>query len=126
MSYALFAARDSLTVFASFNLPPLVAPYLPLSFGAGVDLEKYVSRASAAQFLAPAGIQLVSTPLHLLGLDLYNRRGGGVGWRSRVGKVGRDWVGSSFARMARVVPAFGVGGVVNSGVRRRMMLGVGE
>lgn len=126
MSYALFAARDSLTVFASFNLPPLVAPYLPLSFWSGVEFEKYVSRASAAQFLAPAGIQLLSTPLHLLGLDLYNRRGEGVGWRSRVGKVGRDWVGSSIARMARVVPAFGVGGVVNSGVRRRMMLGVGE
>lgn len=127
VSYLLFAARDSLTVFASFNLPPLVAPYLPLAMsGAGFDLERYVSRAAAAQFLAPAGIQLVSTPLHLLGLDLYNRSGGGVGWRSRLGKVGRDWVGSSLARMARVVPAFGVGGVVNAGVRRRMTGGAGE
>lgn len=79
-----------------------------------------------AQFLAPAGIQLVSTPLHLWGLDLYNRPGGeGVGWRMRVRKVGRDWFGSSLARMGRVVPAFGVGGVVNGGVRRRM-LGVCE
>lgn len=126
VSYALFAARDALTVFASFNLPPLVAPYVPLAVASGVDLERYVSRAAAAQFLAPAGIQLVSTPLHLLGLDLYNRSGGRVGWRSRVGKVGRDWLGSSLARMARIVPAFGVGGVVNSGVRERMMLGVGE
>ena len=89
------------------------------------DLEKHVSRAAAAQFLAPAGIQLFSTPLHLLGLDLYNRSGGGVGWRGRLRKVGRDWVGSSFARMARIVPAFGVGGVVNGSVRRRMMMGVG-
>ena len=73
-----------------------------------------------AQFLAPAGIQLVSTPLHLWGLDLYNRPDG-AGWRTRVKKVGRDWLGSSLARMGRVVPAFGVGGVVNGGVRRRMM-----
>ena len=28
-----------------------------------------------------------------------------------------DWLKSSFARMARIVPAFGVGGVVNTNVR---------
>ncbi|KAM0796110.1 hypothetical protein BDR22DRAFT_776031, partial [Usnea florida] len=112
-TYALFMIRDSLTVFASFNLPPLIAPALPLS----EPLENALGRASVAQFLAPAGIQLFSTPLHLWGLDLYNRPGGAVSWRARVGKVGRDWAGSSLARMARIVPAFGVGGVVNSGVR---------
>jgi hypothetical protein len=117
-SYALFAFRDSLTIFASFNLPPLIAPILPIS----QEVEKQVSRASVAQFLAPAGIQVLSTPLHLWGLDLYNRpMGNGTPWRSRVGRVGRDWVGASFARMGRIVPAFGVGGVVNNGVRERMM-----
>ncbi|KAL9132538.1 MAG: hypothetical protein Q9175_006290 [Cornicularia normoerica] len=39
-SYALFAMRDSLTVFASFNLPPLIAPLLPIS----EEVEKSVSR----------------------------------------------------------------------------------
>ena len=117
-SYALFALRDSLTIFASFNLPPLVAPLLPLS----KEFEKQVSRASMAQFLAPAGIQLLSTPLHLWGLDLYNRpMGNGVGFGARVTRVGRDWLGSSFARMGRIVPAFGVGGVVNLAVRKRML-----
>ncbi len=117
-SYALFAMRDSLTIFASFNLPPLVAPLLPIS----EQVEKSVSRASVAQFLAPAGIQLFSTPLHLWGLDLYNRpMGNGTRWRARVAKVASNWLGSSLARMARIVPAFGVGGVVNSGVRSKMM-----
>ncbi|KAK4693041.1 hypothetical protein P7C71_g4276, partial [Lecanoromycetidae sp. Uapishka_2] len=117
-SYALFAFRDSLTIFASFNLPPLIAPVLPIS----EEVEKQVSRASIAQFLAPAGIQLFSTPLHLWGLDLYNRpMGNGVGWKARASRVGRDWLGSSLARIGRVVPAFGVGGVVNSSVRRRMI-----
>ena len=114
-TYALFALRDSMTVFASFNLPPLIAPLLPLS----QSVEKQMSRASVAQFLAPAGIQLLSTPLHLWGLDMYNRSG--VSWRERVGRVQRDWLGSSFARMCRVVPAFGVGGVFNGRVRRTMM-----
>jgi len=36
-------------------------------------------------------------------------------------KVRMDWLKSSFARMARIVPAFGVGGVVNTGVRRSLM-----
>lgn len=114
-SYALFALRDSMTVFASFNLPPLIAPLLPLS----ERVEQQISRASAAQFLAPAGIQLLSTPLHLWGLDLYNRPG--MSWSQRLGRVGRDWLGSSLARMARIVPAFGVGGVVNGRLRRTMM-----
>lgn len=123
-SYALFALRDSLTIFASFNLPPLVAPWLHPVISEAVE-KSVVTRASVAQFLAPAAMQLFSTPLHLLGLDLYNRPpgvgGNGTPWRDRAAKVGRDWLGSSLARMGRIVPAFGVGGVVNSGVRRRMM-----
>ena len=114
-SFALFALRDSMTIFASFNLPPLIAPLLPLSQA----MEQQMSRASAAQFLAPASIQLLSTPLHLWGLDLYNRPG--VSWRARVGRVGRDWLGSSLARIGRVIPAYGVGGVVNGRVRKSMM-----
>ncbi|KAF2230625.1 hypothetical protein EV356DRAFT_536226 [Viridothelium virens] len=133
-SYALFALRDSLTIFASFNLPPLLAPHFSSSpLLASLNL----SPETAAQFLAPASMQLLSTPLHLLGLDLYNRpRGQYMHWTGRalVGygpspwerarKVARDWVGSSVARMGRIVPAFGVGGVVNGGLRGRLMRGL--
>jgi hypothetical protein len=115
-SYALFAARDSLTIFASFNVPSIIAPSLPL----GEAAERYVSRVSVAQFLAPAGIQLISTPLHLLGLDFYNRNGG-TRFSDRMSKVRVDWLKSSLARMCRIVPAFGVGGVVNNGMRKRFM-----
>ena len=119
VTYALFAARDCLTIFASFNLPPILAPSLPLSEAA----EKYVSRATAAQFLAPAAVQLVSTPFHLLGLDLYNRNGG-TPFGDRLRKVRVDWLKSSVARMCRIIPAFGVGGVVNNGLRSRLMKGL--
>jgi len=119
VTYALFAIRDGLTVFASFNLPPLLAPSLPLSQAT----EKYVSRTSAAQFIAPAAIQLISTPFHLLGLDLYNRNGG-TPFSDRMQKVRVDWFKSSVARMCRIIPAFGVGGVVNNGMRAKFMKGL--
>lgn len=114
LTFALFALRDSMTVFASFNLPPVLAPRIPLTEAA----EKYISRASTAQFLAPAGIQLLSTPFHLYGLDLYNRNGG-TPFSDRVRKVRVDWLKSSLARMCRIVPAFGFGGVVNNSLRSK-------
>ncbi|KAF2774471.1 hypothetical protein EJ03DRAFT_340595 [Teratosphaeria nubilosa] len=118
-SYALFAVRDCLTIFASFNIPPLLAPRIPLSEGA----QKYISATSTAQFVAPAAIQLLSTPFHLLGLDLYNRNGDTT-MRDRMQKVRLDWLKSSVARMCRIVPAFGFGGVINNGMRRRLMAGL--
>ncbi|EKG10132.1 hypothetical protein MPH_12732 [Macrophomina phaseolina MS6] len=127
-TYALFALRDMLTVFASFNVPPLLAPHLSsrietASGAVGDALRKHLDAASAAQFAAPAAVQVFSTPLHLLGLDLYNRPQGtaGVRFGDRVAKVTKDWGMSCLARMARIVPAFGCGGVVNLRVRRRLM-----
>ncbi|KAI9844823.1 MAG: hypothetical protein M1837_005241 [Sclerophora amabilis] len=117
-SYALFGLRDSLTILASFNVPPLLAPRLPIS--EGFERSAF-SKLSAAQFIAPAAIQLVSTPLHLLGLDLYNRGLKGISPASRWEKIQKDWFKSSIARMCRIVPAFGVGGVVNMKVRKRLM-----
>jgi hypothetical protein len=116
-TYALFVFRDALTIFASFNLPALVAPILPMAEG----MERVVSRASAAQFIAPAALQLFSTPVHLLGLDLYNRNGEKVSWSSRWSQVKKNWWMSSLARMCRIVPAFGIGGVVNTKVRKCLM-----
>ena len=125
ISCALFAARDSLTIFASFNLPPLIAPqlaHLPPSlknqFGRILNTE--AGRTNTAQFLAPAAMQLFSTPVHLLGLDLFNRQGR-LGFTARFARVTRDWGVSAVARMGRIVPAFGVGGIVNGNVRRDLI-----
>jgi hypothetical protein len=122
ITYALFALRDSMTIFASFNLPPLLSPHVPRITEA---LENEINRSNVAQFLAPAGIQIFSTPVHLLGLDLYNR-GGKLGWGERFARVKRDWAVSALARMGRIVPAFGFGGVVNASVRRGGMGWISE
>ncbi|KAI8931171.1 hypothetical protein NX059_011523 [Plenodomus lindquistii] len=113
-TFALFTIRDCLTIFASFNLPPLLAPHVQSHLSS--EVSKYVSGASIAQFVTPAAVQVFSTPLHLLGLDLYNRPN--VSGGMRVARVARDWGKSVAARVGRIVPAFGVGGVVNMKVRR--------
>lgn len=60
--------------------------------------------------------------MHLLGLDLYNRQPpGGLGWRERLLRIRRDYIVSSFARMGKIVPAYGVGGVVNVRMRAALM-----
>ncbi|RDL31952.1 Uncharacterized protein BP5553_09354 [Venustampulla echinocandica] len=114
-SYALFTIRDCLTIFASFNVPPLLGPVI--SRNMSTELEKRMSGQTVAQFVAPAAVQIVSTPMHLLGLDLYNRGCSGITWADRWAIVKKNWAVSSAARICRIVPAFGFGGVVNAKVR---------
>lgn len=117
-SYVLFTLRDCLTIFASFNVPPLLGPVI--SRNISKEIEKSLSGQTIAQFVAPATVQLFSTPLHLLGLDLYNRTGN-VSWRDRWHIIKKNWGISAAARICRIVPAFGVGGVVNSKVRKGLI-----
>lgn len=119
-SYALFTLRDSLTIFASFNVPALLAPWMPMH--TLPHALQGLQAQSIAQFAAPAAMQLLSTPMHLLGLDFYNRRA--VAPRERWDLVRRAYAWSVLARVGRIVPAFGVGGVVNTALRRRLMAGL--
>merc|ERR1712232_555327 len=105
-TYGLFAARDMATVFASFTLPPIVHPILSKKYGMSEERAKNI-----AQLSCPVAIQLVSTPMHLLGLNLYNEPQAGVTDRLRF--IGREYVKSTLARCGRIFPAFGIGGVLN-------------
>ncbi|CAI7658646.1 unnamed protein product [Penicillium glandicola] len=116
-SYGLFCLRDSITIWASFNIPSLIAPSVPDFLASSPTM-----KSSIAQFACPAAMQFVSTPMHLLGLDLYNRQpAGGLRWTERAARIRRDYVPSCFARMGKIVPAYGVGGVVNVRMRDSLM-----
>ncbi|EER28401.1 hypothetical protein D8B26_004743 [Coccidioides posadasii str. Silveira] len=117
ISLGLFGLRDSLTIFASFNVPQLISPHIP-NFLASTPS----SKTSLAQFTIPATVQIFSTPLHLLGLDLYNRQPSeGLPAADRWARVKRDWFPSCVARIGRILPAYGVGGVVNTKLRANLM-----
>ncbi|KAK4498345.1 hypothetical protein PRZ48_011003 [Zasmidium cellare] len=112
--YVPFIVRDGITLGATFNVPAAIAPSLP------EGVEKYMSRLSVAQLAAPAASQFLCTPLHLYGLDLYYR-GGKLALRERFEFVRRMWWSSSVARACRVIPAYGLGGVLNNDARKYMM-----
>jgi len=68
-SYITFGLRDCVIVGASFNGPRLISPILEKECGMSQSMAKIV-----AQIACPAAAQIVGTPLHLLGLDFYNRQ----------------------------------------------------
>ncbi|KAL2315839.1 hypothetical protein POMI540_0614 [Schizosaccharomyces pombe] len=102
--YGLYGLRDALTIAFSFNIPPMIAPLLP-------------GGLITAQLLTPCAVQFISTPLHLLSLDIYNRGGPNISAANRVMQVRKHLLKSTFARMVRILPAFGIGGVTNRKLR---------
>lgn len=107
-TYSAFLLRDGLTIFGSFSLPAMVSATIPDS----VASQEYL-KILIAQLAVPASIQLISTPIHLFGLDLYNRPQV-MPMKDRVSRISRDWISASLLRMCRIIPAFGVGGFVNT------------
>ncbi|KAH7001280.1 hypothetical protein EDB80DRAFT_648280 [Ilyonectria destructans] len=124
MSYLLFTARDAVTVYASFNMPAWIAPKLSQvslpNFAPFSVFSSEESRLRAAQIIMPAASQLVSTPLHLLGLDLSNRRYK-FPIRERLSMVRHHLSFATPLRMARIIPGFGIGNVVNTSCRNSML-----
>lgn len=110
-SMGLFATRDSMTILASFSLPGLISAKMQKDLNTGK-----VFSDTAAQLITPVSMQILSTPLHLLGLDIYNRSN--ATGTERQTFIKREYVKTVLARMARIFPAFGIGGVVNKYVRK--------
>jgi hypothetical protein len=107
-TYSAFLLRDGLTIFGSFSLPAMVSATIPDSIASQEYLKILI-----AQLAIPASIQLNSTPIHLFGLDVYNRPQV-MPTKERVARISRDWIGASLLRMCRIIPAFGIGGFVNT------------
>jgi hypothetical protein len=109
-TYGLFAMRDAMTIFASFTVPPILGRKIESSLGYSPE-----TSINVAQLTSPLIVQFFSTPLHLSGLDLYNNPQ--HTWGERFQFVRKEYLKSAFARMGRIFPAFGIGGVVNRKLR---------
>jgi hypothetical protein len=113
ISYGLFAMRDSMTILSSFSLPGLISSELQEKHSWGKSLAD-----TTAQLMTPVTMQVFSTPLHLYGLDVYNREALTSSCVSRISFIQQEYLKTVLARMARIFPAYGIGGVINKYIRK--------
>jgi hypothetical protein len=101
-SNAAFAVRDVMTIFASFNLAPMVGDWM--------------GSPAAAQLTVPIATQFVSAPIHLWALDNYNRPGQPSD--ARAAFIRAEYLKTALARASRVFPAFSICPLVNNYMRK--------
>lgn len=111
ISLSMFFLRDIITVASAFTFPPILAKKIEETWG----YSEHTSRV-IGQLLCPFLVQLVVSPLHLMGLDIYNREGEHL--RSRIQKIWTQYPTTAAMRMIRFLPAYGIGGVVNNELRK--------
>jgi len=129
-TYGLYAFRDALTMAASFSLPPILGEIAEKHLNRANNDSKsfHITRAHAdfgAQLFLPCAMQFVTTPIHLAAIDLYTRPSGSVGkgidaWKSRFGIITKDYMKNVTTRMFRILPAFGLGGNMNRGLKNSL------
>lgn len=71
-----------------------------------------------SQLVSPGLVQLFSTPVHILGLDMYNHPGASMSQRVKV--VQQSFAPAIGLRVARIGVAFGLGGLGNTGIRKHL------
>lgn len=120
-AYSIFLLRDSITIASSFTLAPWLASSTALLDP--ISTNPHI-KSTIAQLAVPAAFQFVATPLHLLGLDLVGRPGrtAGSSMLERAERIRRDWISASSVRAVRILPAFGVGVVVNTELREWLLV----
>ena len=107
----VFGIRDVLTIGAGFTFPKRVA-------AAFVDYKVIADPKSAllvAQCVVPMGFQTVLTPIHLLALELYNQPKNS--FSQHAGSIRSIYRDSVSMRMMRVLCAYGIAGITNTGLR---------
>lgn len=111
-TYGTFLFRDSLIIGAGFILPAMVADGLKSN---GMEPQ---TAAKVAQLGTPCAMQLVITPIHLLGLNLYNAPDAAMSERMRT--VAKGYPDATGVRMLRFFWAYGVGGLVNKALNEHV------
>lgn len=105
---SIFLIRDAITIFGAVNLPPMISASLPEDTFANPML-----KMATMQLLVPVFSQIFATPIHLLGLDMYSH----PNHESRLARIRRNLGATTLVRCARIIPAFGVGLIANTGLR---------
>lgn len=115
ISYTLWATRDFMVIGSSFILPEIVSKTLEEQ---GIEKRKSLA---ISQIMCPVMTQVVAGPIQLLGLDFYNRPMEHLSTikaaQARIKLLGDKFFSIFGARVARIAPAYGIGGIGNTHFR---------
>lgn len=109
ISLAIWMVRDVMTIVSAFILPPKVAKIFE-EYGMSPN-----HATNFSQLICPVILQLILTPLHLLGLDLSNFPEDKA--TVRVVRLTKLYPFTTLLRMIRMGVAYGAGGVGNKFLR---------
>lgn len=116
ITYGLWGVRDCLVVGSAFILPSRIAKVLHHK----ADIDE-TTALTMSQLLCPVAAQFAAGPVHLLSLDLYNRPLRNLSPKEMLIERFRfqykNFSSIVGARIARIAPAYGVGGVGNTYLR---------
>ena len=109
-SYLLFATRDCFTIGGAFFVPNLIADTLRKS---SLTTMSDAQANMTAQLLTPPLMQLVCTPIHVLALQFVQVPTASSAMQ-RLTSLASAVPAVFCARALRMIPAYGVGGILNS------------
>jgi hypothetical protein len=117
-SYAAWLSRDLISMGVIFTLPPIVGKKVA-EYTGSQDSGYYV-----AQFCLPLAMQFITTPMHLLGYDVYNNPTNNTSQRIQFLK--KDYLQNVSIRMVRMCPPWSVGTIGNRELRKKLNADFGD
>ena len=125
ITYGLWGLRDCMVIGSSFILPAHMCDVLQRN----TSLDR-VTALQISQLACPILTQVVAGPTQLLGLDFYNRPLTDLSYRAAILERMRfqysNFTSIVGARIARIAPAYGIGGVCNTYFRDKWRNSVAE
>jgi hypothetical protein len=113
ITYCFWGMRDCVVIGSSFILPELMCNIIEEQ----TNMDKR-SALQISQFTCPMLAQIVATPLQMLGLDHYNRPLAAYSYKTaimeRIKFQYRNFSSILGARVIRIAPSYGIGGIGNT------------
>ncbi|GBG27259.1 Hypothetical Protein FCC1311_034812 [Hondaea fermentalgiana] len=113
-AYAAWLSRDAVSMSCFFTLPPIV----------GGMLSEYTENGYYyAQVTLPLAVQFLTSPIHLLGYNIYNQPNATVA--SRIAFMRKDYLRSVALRCVRQAPPWSFGTIGNTEIKGKLQRAAG-
>ena len=107
-----FCVRDIVTCVAAFTLVPMFTQWMNARYS-GDAAGAVASNGTISAVAVPASMQIATTFIHIAAIR-YQRTYPNPSWADITQSIRTDYAGAAAARIGRIAPAFGIGGIGNA------------